>query len=63
MDTFVYIGNNKVNVLDKKNDKNGRNLILVATLIDLRKAIEVIKDLFDHNIILANDLIFFPTHP
>ena len=63
VDTFVYIGNNKVNVLDKKNDKNGRNLILVATLIDLRKAIEVIKDLFDHNIILANDLIFFPTHP
>ena len=77
-----YIGNNKVNVLDKKIDKNGRILILdvkvdesnfvlvkiynpnteteqAATLRDLDKMFETIKDLYDKKIVLAVDFHFF----
>ena len=77
-----YIGNNKVDVLDKKIDKNGRILILdvkvdetnfvlvniynpnteteqVATLHDLDKMLETIKDLYDKHIVLAGDFNFF----
>ena len=68
-----YIGSNKVDVLDKIIDKNGRILILdvkvdesnfvlvniynpnteteqVATLHDLDKMLETIKDLYDKHI-------------
>ena len=67
---IAYIGSNKVDVLEKKIDKNGRILILdvkvdesnfvlvniynpnteteqVATLHDLDKMLETIKDLYD----------------
>ena len=67
-----YIGSNKVDVLDKKINKNGRILILdvkvdqsntgteqVATLHDLRKLLEAIKDLYDKHIVLAGDFNFF----
>ena len=77
-----YIGSNKVDVLDKKMDKNGRILILdvkvdetklvlvniynpnteteqVATLHDLHKMLETIKDLCDKHIVLAGDFNFF----
>ena len=73
---------NKVDVLDKKIDKNGRILILdvkvdesnfalvniynpntdteqVATLHDLDKMLETIKDLYDKQIVLAGDFNFF----
>ena len=81
-----YIGSNKVNVLDKKIDKNGRILILdvkvdesnfvlvniyypntkteqVATLHDLDKMLETIRDLYDKQIVLAGDFNFFLIHP
>ena len=77
-----YIGSNKVDVLDKKMDKNGCILILdvkvdetnfvlvniynpnteteqVATLHDLDKMLETIKDLYDKHIVLAGDFNFF----
>ena len=82
-----YIGNNKVDFLDKKMHKNGRVLILdvkvhetnfvlvsiynpnteieqVATLLDLDKILETIKDLNDRNIVLVGDFnFFFDTSP
>ena len=77
-----YIGSNKVDVLDKIIDKNGRILILdvkvdesnfvlvniynpnteteqVATLHDLDKMLEAIKDLYEKHIVLAGDFNFF----
>ena len=76
-----YIGSNKVDVLDKKIDKNGCILILdvkvdesnfvlvniynpnseteqVATLHDLDKMLQSIKDLYKH-IVLTGDFNFF----
>ena len=78
---IVYIGSNKVDVLDQKVDKNGRILILdvkideinfvfvniynpntetdqVATLNDLDKMLETIKDLYDQHTVLAGDFNF-----
>ena len=77
-----YTGSNKVDVLDKKIDKNGSILILdvkvdgsnfvlvniynpnteteqVATLHDLDKMLETIKDSYDKHKVLAGDFNFF----